>query len=163
MKAYSGVREAMAGLPPTGQPAILNNLTTIISGAMSMQQSMETSQLSTIAAAGQGHAFAAFLGTAGVTEQSAGGARELAVQATEQVGGIRQEVGAQVRREVETRVEELQQPGGAIESIRAEIGTTRDQVFALNTGLGDVTRIQRQMQKVDEVSDRLDRVLRVPG
>ncbi len=164
IKTYSGVREAIAGLPPTTQPQILTNLTTIVGGAMAMQQSMETSQLATMAAAGQGHAFAAFLGSAGVSEQSAGGARDLAARANEAVGGIRQDVGQQVRREVEARVEELQQPGGALENIRAEITTTRDQVFAMNTGLGDVTRIQRQMQKVDEVSDRLDRALRVgPG
>lgn len=161
LKAYAGVREAMAGLAPTGSPEILRDATAVVGGALGIQQSMEFSQIATMGVGGQEHAFSALLRSTAITERSVGDALATAGKAREQVAGLREEVNVQVRRQVETRLEELEQPGGPISTLRAEVLDAKDQVFAINSGLGDVTRLQRQMLKVDEVSDRLDRALQL--
>jgi hypothetical protein len=72
-----------------------------------------------------------------------------------EVGQIDGKIGQETSRVVAMRIEELEVPGGKIDVMKKEIGNVRAQVTSLMQ-IGDVSKVQAKLEKVDDVSRRLD-------
>ena len=152
LRGFNVVREAVSGLSSETHAAVLGEVSEAVTHAMGLQQSVLSAHVATVGAAPVTNAIDVVLGTTRREGQKSTTVNAAIDSIKASVDSVKEDMRSEVARSVSTKVKELDQPGGRLDTIRSEVSAVDERVRTL----GDLGDVQRQLQKVDLVTTRLD-------